>query len=538
MQEKNDSENNKKECYILFKMSTNYGPLALTIDFGTQSLRASLVDKKGNIVAIAKHVYQPVYYSKQKGYAEQDPDYYYRCAIEALKELSSKHKNLLSAVVGATITTFRDTAVLLDENNVPVRDLILWLDQRTAEAKEKLPLLHRFLFWLVGMKDTVELNRKRTMAHWYKENEPKNWAKTKKYVNISSYLTYKFTGKLVDSSASMTGHYPINYRKKKWYKGNELKARIFGIPHSLLCDLVDPGQPIGTILDSIAEECGLPLGIMIYASGTDKGCEIVGLGALSKNIAAVSYGTASTVEVSNRKYHEPETFLPAYGSAIPGWYNMEVQIYRGYWMLGWFSKEFASSEINEAKIQKMAVEEVLNKKLGEIPPGCDGLVLQPYWGAGLKRPLAKGSIVGFSDVHTREHLYRAIIEGIAYALREGLEGIEKSQKHKVSQIMISGGGSQSTAICQITADIFGLPVSKIQTFEATTLGAAIAVFLATKQFDDYEQAKQAMVHVSTTFVPNKNHQEQYDYLYKKVYLKMYPQFKDVYRDLKKFDKKY
>ncbi len=512
--------------------------LALTLDFGTQSVRASLVDKKGNIVAIIKHAYNPVYYSSKKGYAEQNPDYYFECAIDALKKLTSEYKDLLPNIVGATITTFRDSAVLLDENNKPVRDCILWLDQRNAEAKEKIPWLYRFLFWLVGMKETVDLNRKRTMAHWYKENEIENWKKTKKYVNISTYLTYLFVGKLVDSSASMTGHYPINYRKKKWYKGNELKGCIFGVKKDMLCELVDPGEVLGTIKEEVALMTGLPKNIVFYASGTDKGCETIGLGALSRSIAAISYGTASTVEVSNKKYYEPETFLPAYGSAIPGWYNMEVQIYRGYWMLGWFSKEFASTEINEAKIEKMAVEEVLNRKLEEIPPGCDGLVLQPYWGAGLKRPLVKGSIVGFSDIHTREHLYRAIIEGIAYALREGLEGIEKKQHHKVDCIMISGGGSQSTAICQITADIFGLPVYKIQTFEVTTLGAAIAVFLATNEFKDYKQAKQEMVHITKVFKPRDKQHEQYEYLYKKVYLKMYPQFKGVYRDLKKFDKKY
>ena len=148
---------------------------------------------------------------------------------------------------------------------------------------------------------------------------------------------------------------------------------------------------------------------------------------------------------------------------------MEVQIYRGYWMLSWFSKNFCSELIDEAKIQEMAVEELLNKELSKIPPGSDGLVLQPYWGPGLRRPLAKGGIIGFSDVHTRAHLYRAIIEGIAYALKEGLEGIEKSQKHKVKELRISGGGSQSDAICQITADVFNLPVSRVQTFETTSL---------------------------------------------------------------------
>lgn len=513
-------------------------PLALTIDFGTQSLRTALVDNKGNIVAIVKNKYDPVYVSKQNGYAEQDADFYWDNCKKALKQLCEENKDKLSRIVGATVTTFRDSAVLLDADNKPVRSIILWLDQRTAKAKEKLPFLHTTIFKLVGMKDTIVLNRKRTMAHWIKENEPDLWAKTKKYVNISTYIIYKLTGRLADCPSGVTGHYPINYKKCKWYKENALKGGVFGIPQYMLCELVNPCDPISHIKDEVADEVGLPHSITLYASGSDKGCETLGLGALSKDIASISYGTASTVEVSNKKYHEPEKFLPAYGAVVPGWYNMEVQIYRGYWMIGWFTREFAQKETDEAAIQRLAVEEILNKNLSRIPPGSDGLVLQPYWGPGLKRPLAKGSIVGFSDVHTKEHIYRAIIEGIAYALREGLEGIEKSQRHKVKEIRISGGGSQSDSICQITADIFGLPVRRVQSIEATTLGAATSVFVATKVFDTVEEAMEKMTHVKTEFSPNKLAYQQYQYLYKKVYLKLFPQLDDVYKDLKKYDIKF
>ena len=262
------------------------------------------------------------------------------------------------------------------------------------------------------------------------------------------------------------------------------------------------------------------------------------MGALSNEIGAISFGTASTIEVSNKKYHEPEPFLPAYPAAVPNWYNMEVQVYRGFWMLSWFTKNFASELINEAKIQEMAVEELLNKNLEQIPPGSDGLVLQPYWGPGLRRPLAKGGIVGFSDIHTREHLYKAIIEGIVYALREGLESIEKSQKHKIKELMISGGGSQSDAICQITSDIFGLPVSRVQTYETTSLGAAIATFVALGEFPNVEEAMKAMSHKTVTFSPNEVAHQKYDDLYRKVYLEMYPRLKNVYRHINKFTNRY
>ena len=513
-------------------------PLVLTIDFGTQSLRVALINKEGEIEEIIKRKYEPPYFSKENGYAEQKPDFYYDMLVEALKELSKVVKNKLNRIKGATIACFRDSSVQLDKNNKPVRDTILWLDQRMAKGSEKIPALYNFLFKAVGMNNTIKLNRSRTPAHWIKENEPEVWAKTEKYVNISTYLIYKLTGNLADSAASMTGHFPINFKNRKWYKEGAMKGVIFGIPSRMLPELKQPCEELGVISEEIAKATGLPQGIKLFASGSDKACETLGLGALSKDMGAISYGTASTIEVSNQKYHEPEPFLPAYPAAVPNWYNMEVQVYRGYWMLSWFTKNFAAEVINESKLQKMAVEEMLNKDLERIPPGSDGLVLQPYWGPGLRRPLAKGAIVGFSDIHTREHLYKAIIEGIAYALKEGLESIEKSQKHKVKELMISGGGSQSDAICQITADIFGLPVSRVQTYETTSLGAAISAFVALGEFKDVEEAMKAMSHKSVTFTPNKENVEQYNFLYKEVYLNMYPRLKKIHRELNKFTKRY
>ena len=513
-------------------------PLVLTIDFGTQSLRVALINKEGEIEDIVKLKYEPPYFSKENGFAEQKPDFYYENLVKALKELSKKSKDKLNRIKGATIACFRDSSVQLDRDNKPCRDTILWLDQRMAKGSEKIPTLYNVLFKLVGMDNTIKLNRSRTPAHWIKENEPDVWSKTNKYVNISTYLIFKLTGQLVDSAASLTGHYPINFKKRKWYAENAMKGVIFGIPQRMLCELKQPGEVLGVISDELAKEVGLPKGIKLFASGSDKACETLGLGALSKDMGAISYGTASTIEVSNQKYHEPEPFLPAYPAAVPNWYNMEVQVYRGYWMLSWFTKNFASEVINESKIQNMAVEEMLNRDLTRIPPGSDGLVLQPYWGPGLRRPLAKGAIVGFSDIHTREHLYKAIIEGIAYALKEGLESIEKSQHHKVKELMISGGGSQSDAICQITADIFGLPVSRVQTYETTSLGAAIATFVALGEFKDVEEAMKAMSHKSVTFSPNEVNVQQYEFLYKKVYLQMYPRLKKIHRELNKFTKRY
>ena len=134
-------------------------------------------------------------------------------------------------------------------------------------------------------------------------------------------------------------------------------------------------------------------------------------------------------------------------------------------------------------------------------------------------------------------MYRAIIEGIAYALREGLEGIEKSQRHKVKKLMISGGGSQSDVICQITADVFGLPVSRVQTFETTSLGAAIATFTAVGEFKDVHEACEHMTNISKVFKPNMENHKVYDRIYKEVYLKIYPRLNPLNRTINKLFKR-
>ena len=513
--------------------------LMLTIDFGTQSVRAAVFDKKGETVCLYKKQYEPAYHSPKPGYAEQDPFYYYECMAEVTNKLAKEHGDLFGRIVGMTISFFRDSIVIMDKDNKVLRPAILWLDERRAEGKQKLPAFSRFLFKLVGMTPTIELNRKRSMAVWIQENEPELWAKTDKFMMLSTFINMQILGDYVDTPAAQAGHVPIDFKHRQWYKkDNHLKGQIFGVPRRMLCRLVPAGEVMGEITEEASKKTGLPKGLKVFAAGSDKSSETLGLGAMDGKTAAISYGTACTVEVTTKKYSDAEPFLPAYPALVKDYYNLDVQVYRGYWMLNWFSKEFGANESLEAHIQKKLAVQILDDEMTKIAPGCDGLVLQPYWGAGLRRPLAKGAIIGFSDLHTRVHLYRAIIEGIAYCLREGLELFEKKRlHHKVEAIRISGGGSQSDAVCQITADIFGLPVSRVQTFETSSLGAAIAGFIAAKEFDNVDDAVKAMVHKGKEFKPNMEAHEKYNYLFEKAYMKMYPRLKNIYRDIKEFDKK-
>jgi sugar (pentulose or hexulose) kinase len=223
--------------------------------------------------------------------------------------------------------------------------------------------------------------------------------------------------------------------------------------------------------------------------------------------------------------------MPPYAAAVPGYYNPEIEIFRGYWMISWFLKEFSAREVIRAGETGVAPEKLLDDMLQGIPPGCQGLMLQPYWGAGLKTPEARGSIIGFDDVHTRAHIYRAIIEGINYALIEGLERIESCSGKKAERIMVSGGGSQSSMVCRITADMFGRPVYRGHTHEASGLGAAIIGFVGLGLFKSFIEAVRNMVHYSDTFYPDDKNTRVYGELYKRVYKKIYPSLSGIYREI-------
>src|SRR5574344_724443 len=497
----------------------------VSIDYGTQSVRVSIIDKLGNFLAFEQERYAPAYKSPKPGYAEQDPDYYFECMAKAANRIAEKHQDLLKKCISISSTCFRDSAVFLDENYKSVRPAIIWLDQRQAKLERKIPKVYSLAFFLIGMRETIILNRKRTPALWVQENQPDVWNKVRYYVPMNLYLNYRLIGVLKDSASNMVGHFPVNFKTGKNYSEKAPKGCIYGVDPIMVPTSCEVGEKIGEVTEEASKLTGLPVGLQYITSGYDKSCEALGCGAITKDYAHISYGTSSSIAVVSKHYFEPEPFLPAYKTCYPGYYSGEVQIYRGYWMLHWFKTEVAEKQTLEAQIENMAVEEVLNKKLLDIKPGCDGLILQPYWGPGLSRPLAKGAIIGFYDVHTKYHVYRAIIEGIAFALKEGLDGIVKKTHTPINYITVSGGGSRSDAICQITSDIFGLKVVKGETYESCSLGCAMSQFISLGIYKDAAEAKDKMVRYVKTFYPDEKNSTEYKRFYKKVYKHIYPNLK-------------
>ena len=510
--------------------------LILTIDNGTQSVRALLFDLKGNLVAKSR-IELEAYFSSNPGWAEQNADYFWQMLTQCCQQLWQQdeviNKGYRERVTAVTVTTQRGTVINLDKNAQPLRPAILWLDQRLCQQNKPMPWYWRLAFSVIGQSKVVDYFRRKAQANWLQQNEPKVWQKTDKFLLLSGFLTHKLTGEYKDSVGSIVGYLPFDYKKQNWASSWDWKWHALPVKRSMLPTLVKPGEVLGTITPEAAEQTGLKAGIELVASASDKACEVLGSGCISPDTASLSYGTTATINTNNAKYVEPQSFIPPYPSAIPDNFNSEVMIYRGFWMVNWFKQEFGQNEIEKAQTLGVSPESLFDQLVAQVPPGSMGLMLQPYWSPGLKNLEAKGAIIGFGDVHTRAHIYRSILEGLAYALREGKETLEKRQKQKITRLIVSGGGSQSDAALQLTADIFNLPAHRPHTFETSGLGAAINAAVGKGYFENYQQAIDNMTRIEQSFLPNQRNVQLYNKLYLKVYRKMYRQLKPIYHEIKK-----
>jgi sugar (pentulose or hexulose) kinase len=514
-------------------MKENERQFVVVIDAGTQSIRAVLIDLNGNICEIERTEVEP-YYSDQPGYAEHDPEYLWDILCETTQKLLKNTSIKISEIKGLSITTQRGTVVNLDENGNPLRPAIIWLDQRKAKVENWPRGFIKIGLQLINMYESLIHAIKDGESNWIRQNEPEIWKKTYKYVFLSAFFNHRLTGKFIDSVGSTVGYMPFNYKKQKWSKPNDINSKLFPIESNKLVDLVKPSELLGYVTSKASKQTGLPEGLPIIAAAADKACEVLGSGCSTPEIACLSYGTTATIETVNNKYIEVVKFFPSYPSAIPNHFNTEVMIYRGYWMIKWFKQEFGHKEVELSKKIGRTPEELFDEMINDIPPGSMGLTLQPYWSPGVKIPghEAKGAVIGFGDVHTRAHLYRSILEGLTYALKEGVLRTQKRTGVRIEKLRVSGGGSQSDNVLQMTADIFDIPVERPHTFETSALGAAINCFVGLKLYPDFEVAINNMCRVSEVYLPKTENRDIYKKLFNKVYKRMYKRLKPLYQDIR------
>jgi sugar (pentulose or hexulose) kinase len=509
------------------------GEQILAIDNGTQSVRALIFDLEGRLIAKKRIPIQP-YYSPKPGWAEQDPLVFWEGVCQACLGLWQMDGVDKDAIVGVGLTTQRSTVINLGQNGEPLRPAIVWLDQRRTEDLPPLGGLWGFLFKIAGMQDTVQYLQAEAEANWIKTHQPEIWQQTDKYVYLSAYLTKKLIGKIIDSVGCQVGYMPFDYKNQTWAKSSDWKWDAVMVDPEMLPELVKPAALLGHITSEASEATGIPEGLPLIAAAADKATEVIGAGCLDPHIGCLSYGTTATINTTHKKYTEVIPLIPPYPAAVPDAYSLEVQIYRGFWIVSWFKEEFGQIEKREAERLGVEPESLFDELLQIAPPGSEGLILQPYWSPGLKipGPEAKGAVIGFGDVHTRAHFYRAIIEGLAYGLLEGAERTEKRSHIPITSLRVAGGGSQSPGAMQTTADIFGLPVSRPHVYEASGLGTAIDVAVGLGLHPDFNTAVDKMTHIGDTFQPNWENHQMYQALYDRVYKRMYSRLQPLYNAIR------
>ncbi len=474
----------------------------------------------------------PALFQPETGWAEQNPEIYWGSLCSACRRLAARDPAVLSTLAGIGVTTQRNTMINLDAQGRPLRDAIVWLDQRKAAPRFVPSGPVRLLLKACRREEWISRIQSEAKCSWIRQHQRDIWENTFKYLQVSGFLNYRLTGEFKDATASQIGHIPFHYKKKRWAKKFEIPAFLFPVEPEKRVTLVTPGDILGTVCRKAAAETGLEAGTPVVACGSDKGCETLGAGVTDRETASLSFGTTATVQVTSEKYFEPIRFMPPYPAVVPGCFNPEVEIFRGFWMVQWFKEQFAHKEVLAAEKKGVAAEELLNRHLLQTPPGAMGLVVQPYWSPGLYNPAARGAMIGFGDMHTKSHIFRSIIEGLGFALREGLHKIEKRGGIRVTAAAVSGGASQSDEICQITADIFNRPVFKGSTHETSGLGAAVVTAAGLGIHPSVRAAVKKMVGCDTVFRPDSKSRDIYENLYQRVYRKMYKLLEPLYTEMR------
>jgi len=502
----------------------------LVLDCGTQSMRSVVFNQEGMLLGIEKVKY-PKYETNLDGFCEMNADVFWDSAVEAVNKLWDSNPDVMEKVEVVTLASQRSTSVFVDEEGKPLRNAISWMDARKLKSSHKMPKASKNFFKMVKVWDMIDNYNRSCPYHWVEHHEPEVMEKVHKLLFLSTYLNFKLTGQFKDSITSAPGYIPFSNKKLNWATKSDIEGKVFSVKKDHLFELVQPGELIGELTSESAKLLRLKPGTKVVAAGSDKACETIGIGCFDETTVSVSLASMVTVETTTEKYLPLYKYGTVFPAAIKGKYNPELGITRGFWLISWFIEEFGELEKKESIEKELSIERLLNEKLSQIPPGSDGLLMQPFWMSDVRYPSASGTLIGLSDVHTRIHFYRALVEGLGYSIKEGIISIEKKTGIPIERIGLSGGGSQSSIICQILANILNKEVYVVQSHETTGLGAAMLGYIHMGLYDNVADAAIEMVHVQNTYKPVEEVARRYDELYEEVYELTYKRLQPVYKKM-------
>lgn len=509
-------------------------PYVLAVDVGTQSVRAIVFDREGNQIARGRKISQP-YYSLEPGWAEVPAEQFFDDSCQVIRQVLDQLGSRVDQLKAVAFTANRDNIMPLDDDGQPLRDWITWVDtRRSPEAMEALKKELTGVDLAIYLYDYAffSMVAYRSKFNWIKYNQPDIYARAKRYVSLTGYLNLKLCGVFRDARGMQVGYVPYQAKRQDWYRIKGV-FKFLGVRRDQLPDLVAPGEEIGRITEAGHQACGLPIGLPVIASAGDKQCETLGGGGFDPSQAVISYGTMATLGTTTLHHIEDKKLkFYTFASCIPDAWNPEYSIYRGYWLVTWFCRQYAKESGFPEFLKRM------NEEVVKVPPGSNGLFVFPFWTIhpGLY-PHGKGMIAGWVDRHREVDLYRAILESIAYALREGLELIEAKSRTKVKKLTVVGGGSQSDAAMQLTADIFNLPAVRLASGEVSAVGAAINAGVWAGFYDSYQEAVGVMTREEKVFWPDADNVAIYEDLYTGIYKKAYKSNEKLFKELERYSGK-
>ncbi|WP_281213067.1 FGGY-family carbohydrate kinase [Shewanella insulae] len=515
-------------------ISKDANPYFLALDYGTQSVRALVFDRQGQLVAKRQHSVQP-YRHGAPGVSEQSAEYCYRQLVDVVRGLFEHTQVLPAQIKGMALTTQRACTVLLDGDGQAVSPVYMWSDRRLAS--DNLPPMawyYRLGFFCIGLSRRIAYLRRAAKVNYLHEHQKDRLAAADKVGLLSGYLIGQITGRLVDSQASQVAYLPFDYRRKAWASPRSWRWQALASRPSQMVPLVAPTKSMGQVSEHFAKDTGLVPGLGVYGAGADKACEVYAAGCGEEDIACISLGSAAILAWGGQNYLEAYRYLPAFPSIDENDYITEIQLERGFWLLSWLIEQFGAQDVLEANELGISPEQYITQAIAKVAIGADGLLLSPLWAQGViyPGPEARGSIVGFTPEHGRLHLYRAAIEGILMTLKQGLLRLERLKGSPFKVVRITGGGAQSDLVMQMCADIFNRPVERLSLHEASGLGAAMCCAVGAGIYPDLASARTQMRRLGEKFEPEAVHVAQYARIFT-AFEALYPQIKPFFKKVNK-----
>jgi len=493
----------------------------VSVDCSTSASKAIVWDSAGRPLSEGRVAFSLL--NPQPTWWEQRAEDWWEATAGALRQAMSAVDS--RRVAALCMTHQRETFVPVDEQGQPLRNGILWLDERAwAELKELDALYGAGQFHQISGKPLCTTPSLPKIL-WLRRHEPSIFRRTARYLDVHAYLVYRMTGAYKTSWACADPMGLFDMVNHCW--AVDLMAAC-GLRGEQFSELYPPGAVMDVVGGEAAAQCGLPAGLPIVAALGDGQAAGLGAGITAPGQAYLNLGTAVVSGAYSEAYAADPAFRTLNGG-LPGTYLLETVLRGGTFTVSWFVEKFGGlSDLELTPGQ--SPEDLFEAAARRVPPGALGLLLVPYWNGVMNPywdPAASGIVLGWRGTHGRAHLYRAILEGIAFEQRLATEGVEAAIGRPADGFVAMGGGSRSPLWCQIVADITGKSVTRSASPEASCLGAAILAATAAGFYGDVRQAAAAMVRLGETYTPDPAAQPQYDQLFSEVYRHIFPTLRSL-----------